>query len=74
MQKTQLKELLSFLDQMEQDEPNLYSVLAIKTIKIKIYSMLLDERKQIEAAYNNGKLNSTGDGNMYYFMNYVSND
>ena len=74
MQKTQLKELISFLDQMEQDEPNLYSVLAIKTIKIKIYSMLLDERKQIEAAYNDGKLNSTGDGNMYYFMNYVSND
>lgn len=74
MQKTQLKELISFLDQMEQDEPNLYSILAIKTIKIKIYSMLLDERKQIEDAYNSGKLNSTVDSNMYYFMKYVSND
>ena len=74
MQKTQLKELISFLDQMEQDEPNLYSILAIKTIKIKIYSMLLDERQQIEDAYNSGKLNSTVDSNMYYFMKYVSND
>jgi hypothetical protein len=74
MQKTQLKELLSFLDQMEKDEPNLYSVLAVKTIKVKVYSMLLDERKQIEAAYNSGKTNLTGDGNMYYFMNYISND
>jgi hypothetical protein len=74
MEKTQLKQLICFLEDMASKENDMQSLLAIKTITLQVYSMLLDERKQIEAAYNNGKLNTTGDGNMYYFMNYISND
>jgi hypothetical protein len=74
MEKTQLKQLICFLEDMASEENDMKSLLAIKTITLQVYSMLLDERKQIEAAYNSGKLNLTGDGNMYYFMNYISND
>jgi hypothetical protein len=74
MEKTQLKQLICFLEDMASEENDMKSLLAIKTITLQVYSMLLDERKQIEAAYNSGKLNSTADGNMYYFMNYISND
>ena len=74
MEKTQLKQLICFLEDMASEENDMKSLLAIKTITLQVYSMLLDERKQIESAYNSGKLNSTGDGNMYYFMNYISND
>jgi hypothetical protein len=74
MEKTQLKQLICFLEDMASEENDMKSLLAIKTITLQVYSMLLDERKQIESAYNSGKLNSTGDGNMYYFMNYITND
>jgi hypothetical protein len=74
MGKTQLKQLICFLEDMASEENDMKSLLAIKTITLQVYSMLLDERKQIESAYNSGKLNSTGDGNMYYFMNYITND
>jgi hypothetical protein len=74
MKKTQIKQLIYFLEDMASEENDMKSLLAIKTITLQVYSMLLDERKQIEAAYNSGKLNSIGDGNMYYFMNYITND
>lgn len=76
MQNTQLKELLSFLETREQQETDKSVILELKMIQLKIYSMLIDERKQIESAFNSGK-NFIGlecDGDKYYFMNYISND
>jgi len=59
---------------MASKESDLQSLLAIKTITLQVYSMLTDERKQIEDAFNYGKIISHGTGDMYYFMKYISND
>ncbi len=74
MEKTQLKQLICFLEDMASKESDLQSLLAIKTITLKVYSMLTDERKDIESAFNSGKSYENVSGDMYYFMKYISND
>lgn len=74
MEKTQLKQLICFLEDMASKESDLQILLAIKTITLKVYSMLTDERKDIEAAFNSGKKYQDVTGDMYYFMKYISND
>ena len=76
MEKTQLKQLICFLEDMASKENDLQSLLAIKTITLQVYSMLTDERKQIEDAWENGRNYPYNDcdGGKYYFMKYISND
>ena len=74
--KTAMQEFIIELETYLNLDQSITSLKLQNFINEKSKQRLLDESKQIENAYNNGKYYPYNDcdGSKYYFMTYITND